>query len=291
MAGSACSVLAVLSVILSLLATCGSLVTNRWYVVELPNAEEEYGLWRYCVSGTCNGYNTIFAAAGQITQCARAESGVKTRFNATRALMIVSAIAQFVAMLLIVSAKFTHGPCFAIVGMALALLGGALTAVSVMLWVWTWSWLYCDQTICEYTQQPGCVDAYGYSLILAGMSIGLALIAVVSTGCAYRQMTSPEGEEDEEEAPLEQRRDRSVAQQPGNQSAYATPAKSGGETGTAASPKKEKDLPDGDWTYDPDSGLYWSETEQLYLDRETEQYYDPSAGQWYDPVSDTWYEA
>lgn len=55
-------------------------------------------------------------------------------------------------------------------------------------------------------------------------------------------------------------------------------------------PVRPADLPEGDWTFDPASGLYWSDTEFLYFDHEALQYYDPKSEMWYDPEKDIWYK-
>ena len=48
---------------------------------------------------------------------------------------------------------------------------------------------------------------------------------------------------------------------------------------------------DGDWEWDAEAKLYWSETECLYFDPKTSHSYDPKSGQWYDPESETWYHS
>jgi hypothetical protein len=51
-------------------------------------------------------------------------------------------------------------------------------------------------------------------------------------------------------------------------------------------------LPDEtkDWTLDPDSGYYWSPSEQLFYDEASGHFYDPTSEHWYDPATQEWYK-
>ena len=53
----------------------------------------------------------------------------------------------------------------------------------------------------------------------------------------------------------------------------------------------EPELPPGDWEFDDESGLYWSEDHFLFFHPDSNQYFDPASNQWYDPDSNQWYEA
>ena len=60
-----------------------------------------------------------------------------------------------------------------------------------------------------------------------------------------------------------------------------------------ASTNPPADLPpppdDGDWVYDPESEMYWSEEKFLFLHPQSNQYYDPNTDLWYDPDTEQWY--
>eukprot|EP00759_Apiculatamorpha_spiralis_P051992 PhF_6_TR5573/c0_g1_i2/m.7979 len=58
----------------------------------------------------------------------------------------------------------------------------------------------------------------------------------------------------------------------------------------AAVPPKTTYLPpEGeDWEM-TETGLYWSEAQQMYMDPESGHFYDPNSLQWYDPDSGEWY--
>ena len=45
----------------------------------------------------------------------------------------------------------------------------------------------------------------------------------------------------------------------------------------------------GDWVFDEQSGMYWSDQEFLYMDPWTQHSYDPNSEMWYDPDADEWY--
>ena len=48
-------------------------------------------------------------------------------------------------------------------------------------------------------------------------------------------------------------------------------------------------LPDGDWTIDERSHLYWSEETRLFFDDTTGYFYDPDSEMWYNPVTKKWF--
>lgn len=44
------------------------------------------------------------------------------------------------------------------------------------------------------------------------------------------------------------------------------------------------------WELDPNTGLYWSDTEKLFYDPVSGHFYDPESELWYDPTTEQWYQ-
>lgn len=73
------------------------------------------------------------------------------------------------------------------------------------------------------------------------------------------------------------------------------PAANGGTSPSSPSPARGSDGAvdaeklEGDWVFDDDSGMYWSESNYLFLNPENGHYYNPNADQWFNPDTQEWY--
>ena len=269
----ACSFVAiVLPLVGSGLSLYGGFTTD-WYEIEPNNTTTiKVGLLQSCVQDECKT-NDFKDQAG----CDRSGSGMTTRINAILGLLISAAIVAVIAIVLIAvsfAKPTTPAKPLAVFGCVLAT---AAVASSLALFVYTVeNWYFCDKSYCAYNNTPGCKNGFAMSFYIAcggGLALLIAFICQLVAMLTGAPPSEPE------------------AQQP-------SPANRGGQQASsanephaayAADDNGVPPPPDGDWTYDAGSGLYWSEREYLYVDTVTNQYYDPKSGQWYDPQSQTWY--
>eukprot|EP00658_Telonema_sp_P-2_P006902 TRINITY_DN12593_c0_g1_i1.p1 TRINITY_DN12593_c0_g1~~TRINITY_DN12593_c0_g1_i1.p1 ORF type:complete len:194 (+),score=53.74 TRINITY_DN12593_c0_g1_i1:170-751(+) len=49
------------------------------------------------------------------------------------------------------------------------------------------------------------------------------------------------------------------------------------------------DLPEGQWEWDNDAGLFWSEEQQYFYDVDSAEFYCPESELWYNPETDEWH--
>eukprot|EP00758_Cryptobia_borreli_P007491 Tbor_TRINITY_DN5305_c1_g4::TRINITY_DN5305_c1_g4_i1::g.4850::m.4850 len=56
-------------------------------------------------------------------------------------------------------------------------------------------------------------------------------------------------------------------------------------------PVADFELPEGDWVFDPETKMYWSEEQYLFLSPEDCHFYDPNSNHWYNPETEVWYPA
>lgn len=315
MAGMSCLFIALVAVFFAFVGTIVAVVTNRWYIVTLPNSETQFGLWRTCVDGNCYEYNFGALSIDVAASCTRTSSEMSSRWSAVQALTCIGAAFLFFSFLFLLGARFMRNKIVWAVAMFLLLLGTVLVGAGVAVWVATLQyWLWCGKSYCDFYSGTlaACDNSFGYSMIFGCLAFGMGVIGAIFALCSLGQSTK----EDDQASRYQEAQYNQVGP---NESQYATsPLRNEGALGTstmvqssstpatrsrqpeqqqqqpqqqssstAASPEKE--LPEGDWAYDEESGLYWSEAEQLYLDRQTEQYYDPFSQQWYDPYANRWY--
>ena len=80
-----------------------------------------------------------------------------------------------------------------------------------------------------------------------------------------------------------------VAAPPLRKTGSFRPRSSSASVAGDATPRATFRLPDGDWRFDNDSRMYWSDEQQLYLRTTDGHFYDPHSTQWYNPDDGTWY--
>lgn len=274
---------AVLLIVASATAWAGAF-TNYWYDVTYSGQTTNTGLFKSCTdAGGCSSISFNDNA-----QCDRSGSAMQTRVNAVAGLTIVSAIIALLGCILTaVSIVFSSGTIALPLAVFFSVLTAACAGSGIALFVYTYeNWYFCDGNFCsEFNTLQNCSTKFDYSFFLVAATTGLGILALIALLIAFcmAKDDAPAGEGAQANEPHEmtsdnyQQRDHQQQQQQQQQDYHYQ------ANNTIPEP------PEGDWEFDPGSGLYWSDAEYLYLDTVNNQYFDPKSGQWYDPGTQRWY--
>ena len=223
--------------------------------------------------------------------CARKGSDVKFRFNCMRGLLIAATIVAFFSFVL--SAFMAFRPAYTLVrilSVILPVLSAFAAAACGGLFVFTIEkWLYCDKKYCDLFGATDCTNKYAFSLYIDGAEI---ILCIVGTALAAVSLClNPRDAESQETGGNEP---ASQDMQEATTDPEAAPADSSQQVRSKEPPTQEDrppDLPEGDWTFVADCGMYWSEENYLYLHLESGQFYDPNSGMWYNSETGEWFYA
>lgn len=273
----------------------GGAYLAQWYTISYTVAGESHsanaGLFQTCSDSICT--TLLDKTFGDIS-CSNGStvkgSDVKTRYIVILALCIAGG-----AFMLLTT---FFSPCgitpINVLRLVLSVLAtGALVASALLFYLMQEQYIYCGKSYCTYygdliaassaggtTTSWECKSAFGTafwltvtSCFLAGMSFIIQIIRLCSGG-GDKKADAPVAASNEPAKPAD---------------AAAAPAAAATEPAATAQPPAERDLPEGDWVYDENSGLYWSEENYLFLHRGSGHFYDPNTNQWYDPDNEKWY--
>jgi len=259
------------------LATVGlgvaATVTNHWYYVNTATNSYQ-GLFKTCSAGTCvdislTGY-TLASCSKSISS-----SDLKLRVNFTRALIIAGFGLGFFVFVLSIPLIMSFSKSLGVVRVIVAAFSIACYGAGIALYIYdNESWLYCGKKYCTWyaVASPGsaCSANYGYSSIIAFVGCGCAAVQLVFASI-YMCKAQPDGGS------------------AGGKRELAATEPISGQAGSSKAPADVPAPPEGDWTYDSASGLFWSESHQLFLHTQSSQFYDPKSGMWFNPDTQEWY--
>lgn len=247
---------------------------------------EDYSPLRYCLNSSCGfAFTWVDATHGQ---CVRTASDLRNRQLASLGLIGAGGILALVTIILCVAGMKNPS----ILRTVIAWLSFAcVTAGTVLFLLLHIFWIWCDKDFCQFMQYrvvTSCTATLSMGFWLAVASCASALVMAIFSFIATCQSCTADNAE---------KAMKGVAGPTGGSSGSAgeaPPATSSKEpiassaAPAAASPPRPA-LPEGDWVLDPDSGLYWSETNYLFLHLDTGQFFDPNTNMWFDSATQEWY--
>jgi hypothetical protein len=278
----ACSIASAVFLLAACALALSAAFTGDWYRIRvdygtgatgISHAVLRYGLLERClmVDGRSQGcfkeYDPIYADG----YCSRSGRQINDRVRAVLGLMITSAIVALIGTIAsAIAFRQNSSRWFSRISLLCSgLAASTAVAGAILFYVSIEHWYFCDKSYCDYRARVGTTDACANSLsgsfyvgisavVCAVLAFVCQLIAIVR---ALKNGVSPTEPELREVT----RDDHQNLQGAGGRVRPPPP-------------------PPGDWVYDADSGLYWSDQQHVYLDVVTSRCYDPKSGQWHDPV-------
>jgi hypothetical protein len=271
----ACSIASAVFLLVACALALAAASTGEWYRIRVDYVTESgrhhsvgrYGLVEQCLEA--DEKRQICSESYGEGPCGRSQ--MDTRMHVTLWLLIVSAIVAFIGTIASALAfRQNSSRWFSRISLLCSgLAASTAVAGAILFYVSIEHWYFCDKSYCDYRARVGTTDACANSLsgsfyvgisavVCAVLAFVCQLIAIVR---ALKNGVSPTAPELREVT----RDDQQNLQGAGGRVRPPPP-------------------PPGDWVYDADSGLYWSDQQHVYLDVVTSRCYDPKSGQWHDPV-------
>jgi len=293
-------------------ALSGAIATHNWFVVSSANFLDRIGIFKQCrdkptkLDCVDRDFSSFTSA-----QCARSEADLKLINTIVMGLCFGAIGVALLTVLTAALARAVSQPCMSVSAIVFSFLafGGAAATLGVFMWHKE-RWEFCDKSFCDWyaaelQAQGGAVDnsceaSYGYSAGLVAIGIGACLVAFVFAVLrfVFREWNIHDDDAQPNTTAIAADDDLSPKHRPRAQQQQPPHAEE--ETrnepfaGSASGAPPGLDIPpppdDGDWAYDAESGMYWSEHEFLFLEPYTQHSYDPNSDMWYDPDAEEWYE-
>jgi hypothetical protein len=271
----ACSIASAVFLLVACALALAAASTGEWYRIRVDyvtesgrhHSVERYGLLEQCLEADAK--RQICTENYNEGPCGRSQ--MDTRMHVTLWLLIASAIVALIGTIAsAIAFRQNSSRWFSRISLLCSgLAASTAVAGAILFYVSIEHWYFCDKSYCDYRARVGTTDACANSLsgsfyvgisavVCAVLAFVCQLIAIVR---ALKNGVSPTEPELREVT----RDDHQNLQGAGGRVRPPPP-------------------PPGDWVYDADSGLYWSDQQHVYLDVVTSRCYDPKSGQWHDPV-------
>jgi len=262
-------VFAIASVVCNLIA----LFTTSWWHLDvafpgLGSSQTNLGIFRSCSGdGRCSWNTWSGTDWGTCRVEAAAEKGH----------FLAIALGALIAAALAIASSWLSLPARAAPAVLRIKFMFVCTAVlciacGVFYWSMTYWWFchleYCDWLLSTHTAFTTCNTQFGRSYGLFVASAVLSFVAFLFAVIAY--CLRPKKREGLKAPKL-----ASPA------TAAATDGDAAGEVAAAS--------PGGDWEWDPNTEMWWSDAENLFYHADTGHYYDPNSGWWCDENGE-WYD-
>lgn len=294
-----------------------NLQTGTWVPPSSPAQSLTYGVFKSCVNGVCTD-NPFFSGTDiKVGNCVvNAQERIAHEFSMLMLLIIGGLLALLTGGFSIIAGRTMGIVRIPVSVMCLLCIAGG----TVLTYFTIESFLYCKKNACAAAADAGytnCSFNFDYSFWLlvgaCGGAVLLFFLTLINFGLSRDETAPPSSSEPtaepvpaketakREQAPsgvaqpeqnkaAAERMPTATAPEPSNDASRAAdPPRNSAPTDQAGAAKAAPELPAGDWVYDAESGLYWSEEAYLFLHLDSGQFFDPNTGMWYDAATEEWY--
>jgi hypothetical protein len=274
---------------------CGAVATTNWYVVTDGANVVRQGLFQQCVEKPQALPCTTISFGISSSVCNRTSSEVKAINTVSRALSFSGlALSVICCIIAVIARPIAQAPLSVALIVTAFLSLGCYAAVLGVFVYHKERWEFCDRNFCSFLQAQtgrsvqGCQASFGYSTALVAIAVGAAVLGFLFAlfRFIFREWNIQEDTQtniaSEDISPKNRPRSATL-----NEGTYNEVS---GEREPFPPALDIPPPPEGDWVFDEECGMYWSEQEFLFMDPYTQHSYDPNSDMWYDPDAEEWYQ-